>query len=93
MQAVRDSGPGAWHDLNDAKLLLAEDLSGLPADDLPACRQLSDASTDPRADYRSEDLATEEIRIEIERWRLRLAEVATAANAQLRRLALASDSV
>lgn len=91
MQAVRDSA-GSWHDLNDAKLLLEAQLSGLPTEELPACRRLAHVGTDPRTDDRSEALAAEEIRVAIERWRLRLAEVATQANAQLRRLALASES-
>jgi len=91
MQAVRDSS-GSWIALNDAKLLLEAQLSGLAIEELPACRKLAHVSTDPRTDDRSEGLAAEEIRLAIERWRLRLTEVATQANAQLRRLALASDA-
>ena len=90
MQAVRDSA-GSWHGLTDAKLLLEAQLSGLPIEELPACRKLAHVGTDPRTDDRSESLAAEEIRLAIERWRQRLAEVATQANAQLRRLALASE--
>jgi hypothetical protein len=92
MQAVRESRARDWHELNDAKLLLAAMLSVLPAEELPACRGLADASTDPRTDTTSADLATEEIRVAIGRWRLRMAEIATQANAQLRRLALTSES-
>ena len=90
MQAVRESRARDWHELNDAKLLLAAMLSMLPDEELRACRRLADPSTDPRTDTTSADLATEEIRVAIGRWRLRMAEIATQANAQLRRLALAS---
>jgi hypothetical protein len=79
MQAVRESRARDWHELNDAKLLLAAILSGLPDEELPGCRQLANPSTDPRTDDRTADLAANEIRVAIERWRLRLAEVATQA--------------
>jgi hypothetical protein len=92
MQAVRESRARDWHELNDAKLLLAAILSGIPDEELPRCRQLADPSTDPRTDDRTAALAAEEIRVGIERWRLRLAEVATQANAQLRRLAVSSET-
>ena len=91
MYYVRDSRAGAWQQLNDAKLLLEAQLSGLPTEELPACRKLAHASTDPRTDDRAEVLAAEEMRLAIERWRLRLAEVAIQANAQLRHLALAGE--
>lgn len=89
MEAVRSGG--RWLELSDAQLLLGAELAGLSDEELPACRKLTDASTDPRTDTRSADLAATEIRIAIERWQLRLAEVATQANAQLRRLAMASE--
>ncbi|HVC77544.1 MAG TPA: hypothetical protein VND96_13615 [Candidatus Micrarchaeaceae archaeon] len=92
MLTVRELGARDWHELNDAKLLLAAILSGLPDEELPACRRLAAPSTDPRFDDTSADEAAEEVRTAIERWRLRLAEVATQANALLRRLALASDA-
>jgi hypothetical protein len=92
MQAVRESRARDWHELNDAKLLLVAMLSGLTNEELPACRQLASPSTDPRTDNRTADLAAEEISVAIERWRLRLAEVATQANARLRRFALSSES-
>lgn len=92
MQVIRDSGGGGWLELNDAKLLLGAQLAGLSDEELPACRKLADAGTDPRTDTRSAILAAEEVRASIERWRLRQVEVATQANAQLRRMALAGES-
>jgi hypothetical protein len=55
-----------WHELDDAKNLLAAQLAAAPAA-LPACAHLASPLADPRTADQAHDKATQEIKAEIEK--------------------------
>ena len=82
-QATAERNPPPWYEHNDGQTLLAAHLEGLPAEDLPKCREM--VTADPRFTDRLEDEASDEIKKAIGAARIRLDGLAAAATTELTR--------
>jgi hypothetical protein len=80
-KTTAEHNPAPWFEHNDAQTLLGVHLEGLPAGDLPKCRQM--VTADPRYTDTLDDDATAEIKQAIGSARVRVSRLAALTTTEL----------